>query len=382
MFGKTSIGERVVAVADIGSGSAAVALLAVGKEGPSTILCAARTVLPFENRSDDATAKGIVASLDAAAHKALADYAASPLGTRPISGAYAIIRAPWTRSKTLRAEAQLDRQSKITNVMIDDLATQALIQEHEFDSANVLESSVIRVELNGYPTGSPIAKIAHTMAVSVLISDCDPTIKSGVAETLQKLTLASKPVLRSGTRAFLSLMQDLPAAGSECVIVDVSGEGTSMVCVRDGLAESHAVISEGMRSMLARFSEKGLPEETLSVMRMIERDECDTGACQAIANGIARAEPELARVYGEAMIKIAAPRRLPSQMIVLSQADFAPWLARFFSRIDFTQFTQTSQPFSVYPLSGKDLTRFVVSAPSSDVQLDIACALVNRETAR
>ncbi len=378
MFGKKSGGERVVAVADIGSGSAALALVSMVPESPGKILFASRAVLPYENRSDDAAVKAIIANLDTAAQKVLAEYTASVEGKSPIVGAYAIIRAPWTHSKTLRAESKLEAQSKITEKMIGELAQQALAQDKEFDRQNLLEASVIRVELNGYATGTPIGKVAHTVSVAALMSECDQGIQAGVTEILRKIAPQATPMLLSGTRALLSLTQELPSIAPEYVIVDTSGEGTSIVCVRDGLAESYAVIPEGMRAILTRFSEKGLPEETLSLMRMLERDECNTEACKSLIDSIGRVEPDLARVFGDAMIKIASPRRLPVQMILLAQADFAPWLSRFFSRIDFTQFTQASQPFSVYPLSRKDFERFVSDSKAlADTQLSIACALVN-----
>ena len=47
------------------------------------------------------------------------------------------------------------------------------------------------------------------------------------------------------------------------------------------------------------------------------------------------------------MGKSAAIHRLPDTLVLLAHPDILPWLSKFFSRIDFAQFTVTTQPFTV-----------------------------------
>ena len=161
MFASTNASKKLIAVADVGSGSAAVAILMLHGDEPAMVIASNRVALPYEERSSDATIKGIIASLSSAGQKTLAAYAASPHKNLKIGSVYAIIRAPWTRSKTERASNVTEKDLKITNATIGALAQQAIAADTTLDRGNLFESSVVRVELNGYPTGSPVGKSAH-----------------------------------------------------------------------------------------------------------------------------------------------------------------------------------------------------------------------------
>jgi hypothetical protein len=379
MFGRTFASKKIIAVADVGSGSAAVALLAMRANAPATVIASSRISLPFEERITDAAARGIIASLTEAGTKALKEYSVSPYKNMPITSVYAVIRAPWTRSKTQRASSTFDKDTRITDVMIAALAQQAVADDTELDRTKLIESAVIRVELNGYATGSPVGKSAQMLSSIVLMSDCETEIHKGVEETLHRLFPDTKHILRSGARALISATAN--QSGSDYVILDIEGEGSNVIVVRDGLATEHLLIPEGVRSILKRVSEKGLPEETLSLMRMMERDESSSNAINTISASVARVEIDLARVYGEGLSKIAAISRLPADLVLITHPDLVPWLTAFFSRIDFTQCTITTQPFAVRALQVKDLSGSITALETAHMDIGIAVtgALVNSE---
>lgn len=155
-----------------------------------------------------------------------------------------------------------------------------------------------------------------------------------------------------------------------------------MFTVHKGTPLDHVLVPEGTQTILKRVSGNGLPEETMSLMRMIARDHCDDGACEGIKAEMARAEQELIKTFGEAMARLAAVRKLPNTLVLLAETDMSTWLSNFFSRIDFTQFTLTSQPFTVEILTPADLKESVMPAEAgkaNDVSLLAAVALVNSE---
>ena len=223
--------------------------------------------------------------------------------------------------------------------------------------------------------------MAHRISVAVLLSDCDDTIQKEVAGSLAHLFPGAKLTLRSGSRALVSAMNVIPNIGKDCVILAVTAEATNVLVIRDGLAMQHLQIAEGVRTIVKRIAEKSTPEETLSLLRMIERDECTGDVCDAVTASMARVEIDLARVYGEALTKVAVPRRLPPDLILVTHSDLVPWLTTFFARIDFTQCTLTAQPFSVHALGRAELAHLIGfdAATPPDVELLIAGALVNTE---
>ena len=378
--------EKIVVVADIGSGSAGVAIIAISPDLPARVIVAERSRLPFEERSVEATIAGITAQLSSAGEKALAAYAATS-GASPISAAYAVIRAPWTRSKTIRAMSKFPEEQQVTDALITETARAAFAApgesgEDEPDPANILETSIVRVELNGYPTARPKGKYAHTLGVSILVSDCDPRVRKNVVETVSRIFACPPPSLRSGTRALLSVLRESPTFPDDCLIVNMTSNATNLIVVTGGTAVRHTRIPEGVRSIVKRIGGTGLPEETLTLIRMVAHDQCEHEACKATSAAIARAEPELARIFGEAMGRIAATERLPNTLILAVQEDLAPWLSQFFSRIDFTQFTVTTQPFEAVMVTHKGIADMITvpAGMTPDPGLSVAGALVNIES--
>ncbi|MBI4133275.1 hypothetical protein HY478_01540 [Candidatus Uhrbacteria bacterium] len=300
---------------------------------------------------------------------------------RHVEAGYAVIRAPWARSKTIRAESRFPDDTKIEGSMIRDIAARTLETDTEFERSKVMETSVVRVELNGYPTSRPEGKKAKRIAVCVLLSECNPTIAKGVPEIMSRVFACPPPTLRSGTRALLGVLGASNHLPKECFVVDMTSEGTSMLAVRKGIAAESASLSEGISSIVRRIAGGKMPEETLTMIRLLANDQCETESCEALSSAIAKTEPELVKMFGDAVGALAQARRLPNALILIAHDDLLPWLSHFFSRIDFAPFTITTRPFVPNALRIADLQSVisVERVPALDSNLAIAGALVNIE---
>jgi hypothetical protein len=374
-------GGSTVAIADIGSGSVALVVLEVNPGKPGTILAAERSVLPIEERTPGATITAIVSELGTVAKRVLAAYTAKfPKKSYPPSELFCIVRAPWTHSQTVFDGVRFEKETRITSELISKIAKAALGKATAIDRANFFEASVVQVEVNGYPTASPEGKYASEIAVTALANDCNPDIRAGIERAVETILPHATHVWRSGTRALLRLLRER-SKQKDYFVIDVASEGTNLVVVRDNAPAEQNFINEGVRTILRRVAPSGMPEETLTLLRMIAEDQCSNPACEAVQASMARVEPELVKLFGEAMAKCAAVRRIPGTLVLVVHPDLAHWLASFFSRIDFTQFTQTTQPFTVETIGTNDMKRWVV--PEHGVVLDgglaIASAFVNIE---
>lgn len=373
---------KTVAVADVGGGSAGVAILSLSAEAPAHIVSAERSILPLEERAAEADRSRVLSSLTDVAQKALANVAPRiPKELSPVSAVYGIIRAPWSRSKTIRAESLFAEETRIDSELVASLAREAVGNDKEFDHANTLEAGVIRVELNGYPTLKPAGKRASRINVAVLLTDCDADIRAGVTRELSKVFPSAPAQLRSGTRALLSVLRESSGLPKECLIINTTASGTSMLTVRKGAVAETAALNEGTSSIVKRIGGERLPEEVLSLVRLLARDQCETDSCQAIAAALGKTEPELVKLFGEAFVKMSSTRRLPNRLVLAAHEDLSPWLVRFFGRLDFSQFTITTRPFSTSMLTLHDLEGLITyeGAARPDPDISLASALVNIE---
>jgi hypothetical protein len=345
------------------------------------VLVTERAELPNEKRPDAATVASITSLLTETARKALDAYSKDAKNERHVSKTYAIIHAPWTRSKTVRAATEFPKETRVEKKMIAALAKQALQAETEYNREKILEASVVRVQLNGYATKEPVGKTAKRIEVFTLISECEPSIKNSISDALVKSFACPPATLRSDTRALLFVLREDPTLPKETLVVNMTSEATNMIVMRKGVVTDATLAQEGSNPIVRRIAGTMMPEETLSLIRLLILDQCEAEACKEIQERMAKTEPELVKTFGEALSTLSASRRLPNTLELLTHEDLAPWLSRLFSRIDFAQFTVTTRPFSPNTLTLKDLSETITFEEhvQPDLGLGMGAALVNME---
>lgn len=372
MFSKSASGKAVL-VADVDDTSVGISFVELSKTGPASILAAERMTLPIEERTTSQSASAVIQLLEKCLDTSLKAHAIQP------KAIYAIVRAPWTRFRTAEVAESFPEARPITKDMIPALAKKALAQPSDLDASNILEAGVMHVALNGYPTGNPIGKKATMVTVVAFEGDVNPEIKRGIVDVFGKYLPGRAPILRTGMRALLTVLHEHIPDIHRYVILDVGGTATSCAIVRKEAVTQFAQIPEGAATMVKKISGASVPEETISHLRMLANDTCSTDACKAIKDSIAMIEPVFAKTYGEMFATLAARRRLPNHAMLSAPTELAPWLQGFFSRIDFAQFTATTQPLDVETLTADHLSDAVIwkTGTTNDTGLSTAVGCVN-----
>jgi hypothetical protein len=376
MFSKRSAGKPVL-IADVSDGSFAIALAHLKEDSPVQIIRSIRHTLPIEDRTRDQSASAIAKALE----ESLTTFLAVPADVEKESPEeiHILVRAPWTRFRTAKAGESFAETRVVTKELINDYVAKALAQPSELDAANLLEGGVLQVFLNGYHTNKPLNKKALAVAVVAYQSDIEPTFRTSLSTVFGKLLPGRTPGFHSGMRANLAVMHEYFPHLERFVFLDIGGTTTSCTIVRKDAITQHAVVPEGVSTLVKRVAPTGLPEETLGLLRMLANDTCSTAACQSIKDSLAKAEPELVRAFGEVFASVSSTRRLPNVTILSAPAEVTPWLQGFFSRIDFSQFTATTKPLVIESLSPDHLLAAVrwEAGVTADTGIGIAAGAVN-----
>lgn len=373
---------KVIAVADIDSDSAGACIVLLQGGAPASVICAERSALTLDERPQEQAVSGILSLLEDAAGKVMRVY--SKLQTKenplPVSSTHAIIHTPLISSKTSLAKSVFENDTHITEDIINGIAKstiESLVEKDGLDKAKMFEACVASVTLNGYKTAKPVGKRAKSVSVATLTSECEVGLRAKITEALRKSFGVQNTVLHSDTRALLLGMHTNPPRAHRYLVVDMSADSTNCVVIHNDAAAEHVAVPEGVRTILKRIVGKGMPEETLSLMRMLSRDACDTPACEQLTASLAQVEPELVKIFGGAFSKLISERRLPNDLVLIVAPDFASWMNNFFSRIDFGQFTLTTGQFSVRVLKPEDMRDSVAgnSGPKMDTWFLLGAAL-------
>lgn len=381
MFSFKRASGKVVLVADVDDMSVGVSVVELAAHAPAAVLSCERQTLPLEDRSLEQSVVAVTKLLEDCTDQALKAYMASDAkkAPKPLRAVYVILRAPWTRFRTSFAEETYEKPRPVTKEVIASLAKKALEIPSEIDRGAILETGIMEVYVNGYPTGTPIGKRATRAGVVAYESDVHDGMKKGVVAVLSKVLPGRTPVVRSSMCALLSVLNEHVPNIHRFVILDVGSSSTNCAVVLKESVSQSALVHEGLGTILKRISGAGLPEEMLTQLRMLASDSCSTDACKALKDTLARTEPDLTKVFGEAFAMIASKRRLPNAAILSAPAELSPWLQGFFSRIDFSQFTATMQPLTVEPLTAEHLQDAVAwqTGVRTDTGIGIAAGYVN-----
>lgn len=362
---------RSAAIIDIGSGYVGCVLLALKQSGASSVISSGHSRLSLEKRAYARARAHISEEITEAIHAAEKN-AAGVLRGKSVSDARIVLHAPWTSSQIVTVAETYEKSTVIQAAHIAALAKKSLTAG-EIDPAQLFERSVISVRLNGYPTSAPEGKRAESMELSAILSLGDPALKKNVESAVHAAFPAAKPIWVSAQNAYSTVLRRLRLPG-DALIVDVGIAATHLCVLREGVPTVDRPVPEGLQGMLARVHGTEAPQETLALFRMYARDACESDACAMLQKAVASAEPDLVQVFGEHFAKLAETRRLPNTLVLIAHPDVAQWLASFFERIDFAQFTLTSMPFATRTVENSELREWIQADEHLDSSLSLAAA--------
>ena len=357
MFSFKRASGKAVLIADVDDASVGVAIVRVPKDGPLAILVSERKRLTIEDRTPEQRASGVLQLLDACTDSVLKTYHASDTKHSPAipRDVYVIVRSAWSRFRTARAEEVLEKPRTVTKEYLSTLAKKALAESSDFDRANIIESGVLNVNVNGYRTDNPLGKKGVRVSVVAFESDIQAEIKRGITQTLGKYLPGRQPIIASGMRSMLTVLYDQMPNAHGYVVMEMGNIQSTCIVIHDDSVSGSGVVPEGLMTIAKRLSGAGIPEEIISQLRMLGTDICATDACKALKDLLARLEPELVKAFGDVFSAFALQKRMPNTIMLIAPTELTPWLQGFLSRIDFAQFTITLQPFTIELVSSYEV---------------------------
>lgn len=357
----------------IGSGSVSAAVVEPVVAGPAHVRASIRTTLTEAERSPDQLIAGLARATEVSVTSVLERYAKTK-HHKKVHELLVIFHAPWVRSHTSRSQATLKSEMKVTANMIEQLVSRALEEKTSLEEAGTFERSVVRVELNGYPTADPEGKSATQLGVVVLRSDVDQALLHAITEALGRSAPGREPRFRSVTFAFMSVLKVYAHEASSYTIADMTSEATSFFPVHRGVVEQFVTIPVGSRSIIRSIAELQnlTPEAARSSLRMLFADAGADSAQHGSSTALETAEAAIIKEFGKGLSTLSTERRLPYTLVSMANPDISQWFAQFLSKIDFGQFTVTGKPFEVQSLTADQLRRQVVFDPEATSDTGIA----------
>jgi hypothetical protein len=338
----------VVLIAQILSERVSFASVDITGEVP-VVLLAQHAELPAAERTREQGSQQLIALVGERCVAFVDAYSKSD-GSRecgPISSIEVHLGAAFAEAGTATYTAKFAETQTVTDSLIASAAEKALSLLPKTDRI-VIESHVMRVCVNGYSTAKPVGKSGTSITVTVFQSTAEAPIRTRLEQVLNQ-ALPGQPLLwRSFARDLMSVLR-AHAPSRHHLIISMEGTASHCVSLRGDEIASHASVNFGTGHIFEQLAGNGSLEETRTLVRLAGKDACSTPACEAIRAKLAATEPLIVKTFGDEFASLSQVYRLPNNCLILGDADMAPWFEHVFSRLDFAQFTITSQPLEVSP---------------------------------
>lgn len=319
--------------------------MAIPPSGPAHVLNEASSPLTLDDYTP-AQAKGrMPAQVEDVATRLMEAYR-KRVDVPRVEKVYAVFHSPWITSKTVSYHTEYEEPIVIDESAVAECTRASIAGEKEFDTHALFEASATGIWLNGYPVSHPEGKQASTLEMSSIISSCEEGIVSPATAALEKAFGGTPIVRRSLLRSTLSILAHGRESHPPHLFIDIGADATHIAALHECAVSAQRVVPQGSHAILAKIANQRIPEEALGLIRMLGNDACEGDACDEIQKAMSAAEPELVKLYGDAISSIATSYRAPNTLVLFAHRDMTEWLSRFFARIDFTQFTVTTLPFN------------------------------------
>ena len=248
-----------------------------------------------------------------------------------------ILSSPWYFSQTRKITVERDEQFIVDKELISQLLEEekniflnrALVQFSipEGDEPELLETAVMQALLNGYETDSFMNKSARQLQLSVYISMSMKKLINELTSIAEDLFGVKKAVVHSSPYILLkSARAVLEISNAGAVIVDIGGEVTDIVIVRDGTIDETLSFGRGLHFILRRVAGALAitSTEALSYLRAQSSEHISEKHDSKLQAIVGDAVKEWQQMFYEAIAKSAELRMLPNRFILIGDgAEFS-----------------------------------------------------------
>ena len=380
LFGSHKKHPKYAVVFDITSGSVGAAFITHNHNDPTTpeILEVIRNPIIFDKKAGDnipeqlasatqKTAQDIIVRMHNYKHKGKFDI-------------HIITHAPWSVSTTHTNAKRLKTPLKITKEVIQSFVNTSFPEVLK-ESASHFNTHVMQVALNGYRIKKPLNKVAQELEVSIISSNMNPAVQEAIEQAIFSV-FQGRDSLYMNTMVYATILMAQGNDVSEYIIADISEEYTTLTTVRNNKIKESVEIEFGSEYLVRALSEaqKSTLANARSSLAMFFKNTSTPAQNKKIKHILQAQEDDWVEYLGEAFAKLSEKTRMPEIIFLNTPGLTKEWFARTITKIDFAQFTATTQPPMIHQVIDAEAhaLHFKNQKTPRDEQLLIASLFVDK----
>jgi hypothetical protein len=229
------------------------------------------------------------------------------------------------------------------------------------EDMKLIERNAIQISLNEYPTEKPFGKKARSADIALYLSMISNDVYIKTRDTLKNTFNTDSISYHSFALSSFSALRDVFASEKNFLIMDISGELTDILLVREGVLLETISFPLGKNFILRYISESldTIPEEAHSLIRAYLENKGDGGKSSKFDKILLQMKDKWLAAFRKALSDLGEGLPLPRTIFLTADIDLGNWFAETINNDDFSKNTLAEAPFTVVLVKDKQLEEYV-----------------------
>ncbi len=284
--------------------------------------------------------------------------------------------SPWYASQVRVAKMSRPTMFVATTAMLNDMVDREIkaFSDDELkasygagDPLLPLESHILQVKLNGYPTASPAGVSARELELALFLSVASERMIRKVEDIVRHQFAAAVSFGTFLSASFLVSREMFPHEDGY-LLIDIGGEVTDVSLVREGALIQSVSFDLGRNFILRKLSvglNRTIPE-ALSLCTLYAENKVEDTVKSQCATILKGAKDEWLDAFQKTIFSVSNELSIPNTILLSVGTDIAPWFIETISREEFHQHSLTGKEFKVIVLDAqlfRDSLTFAEAVP-------------------
>lgn len=233
----------------------------------------------------------------------------------------------------------------------------------------LVNRTVMRVKVNGYPTASPVGKSARRVETAVYSSMADATFLESVKKTIGAHFDTARLEIYPFSFCAFSVVRDI-VQDQDFVCLDFGGEITDLIIVKDDIIVKTISILFGKNTILRGLMKKmGVSLEVAeSSIAMYNQGTLAPESSEAIKQSLFESKEKWDGLFLSTLESITLDLLLPHDIYLLSHDSMAKIVGSFIKNERYNKYVFVGQPFVAHQITDKTLSPFCTSSNLSTLR--------------
>jgi len=340
---------KIIVILEIASASVGGMFIRQNKNGKPEIISLTRVPVNFLfDVNFDAFWRCTLASLKKVIKMLLKNYPSRP------DACLCVFLSPWFLSQTKIINIGREKNFKVTRDFFENLMKS---EEESFKSqeatqlrggAEFIEHEIIKTELNGYYTKSPIGKIAKTARVHIYMSLGMGGVKTRIQEEVFE-NFGDIPLsFRTFPFVAFQILSSTIDSQEGLVLVDIGGEITDISLIRKNCLEETISFPRGKNFLLRRIASefKTLSPEANSILQTYLKGHSLKGDSEKISKIIEEVKKDWSNFFETAIKNISEKSPFPQNLFLIGDEIIGGQFIKCVEEERFSQYNFLGKPFN------------------------------------